>query len=107
MASHSPAPCMLATEFGMLVHVAVLAFRSLVLARGVERHDCPRRVLFVSSMILVTRICFCRVCMRLRTRLNQTPERTADRRENLSPMTSTLNSEAQLVLVSGRSSCSC
>jgi len=46
------------TEFGMLVHVAVLAFRSLALARGVERHDCPQRVLFVSSLISVTRIYF-------------------------------------------------
>ena len=34
MASHLPAPCMLVTEFGMLVPVAVLAFRSLALARG-------------------------------------------------------------------------
>ena len=58
MASHLPAPCMLVTEFGMLVHVAVLAFRSLALARGVERHDCPQRVLFVSSLISVTRIYF-------------------------------------------------
>ena len=58
MASHLPAPCMLVTEFGMLVHVTVLAFRSLALARGVERHDCPRRVLFVSSLISVTRIYF-------------------------------------------------
>jgi hypothetical protein len=54
---HLPAPCMLVTEFGMLVPVAVLAFRSLVLARGVERHDCPRKALLVSSLILVTRIC--------------------------------------------------
>src|SRR5512133_3227206 len=30
MASHLPAPCMLVTEFGMLVRVAALAFRSLV-----------------------------------------------------------------------------
>jgi hypothetical protein len=45
-------------EFGMLVHVTVLAFRSLALARGVERHDCPRRVLFVSSLISVKRIYF-------------------------------------------------
>ena len=37
MASHLTAPCMLVTEFGMLVPVAVLAFRSLALARGVER----------------------------------------------------------------------
>ena len=53
MASHLPAPCMLVTEFGMLVHVAALAFRSLALARGVEGHDCPQRVLFVSSLISV------------------------------------------------------
>ena len=58
MASHLPAPCMLVTEFGMLVPVAVLVFRSLALARGVERHGCPQRVLFVSSMISVTRIYF-------------------------------------------------
>src|SRR6202011_5674137 len=58
MASHLPAPCMLVTEFGTLVHVAVLAFRSLALARGVERQDCPRKVLFVSSLISVTRISF-------------------------------------------------
>jgi hypothetical protein len=58
MVSHLPAPCMLVTEFGMLVHVAVLAFRSSVLGREVERHDCPRRVLFVSSLISVTRIFF-------------------------------------------------
>ena len=58
MASHLPAPCMLVTGFGMLVHVAVLEFRSLALARGVEQHDCPRRVLFVSSLISVTRIYF-------------------------------------------------
>src|SRR5947207_4832258 len=57
-ASPLPAPSMLATEFGTLVHVAVLAFHSLALARGVERHNCPRRVLFVSSLISVTRICF-------------------------------------------------
>src|SRR5438552_8014210 len=56
IASHLPAPCMLVTEFGMLVHVAVLAFRSLALAPGVERHDCPRKVLVVSSLISVTRI---------------------------------------------------
>ena len=48
----------LVTVFGMLVRVAAWAFRSLALARGVERHDCPRRVLFVSSLISVTRICF-------------------------------------------------
>jgi hypothetical protein len=54
MVSHLPAPCMLVTEFEMLVPVAVLTFRSLVLARGVERHDCPRRVLLVSSLISVT-----------------------------------------------------
>ena len=58
MASHLPAPCMLVTEFGMLVHVGVLAFRSLALELEVERHDCPRRVLYVSSLISVTRICF-------------------------------------------------
>ena len=58
MASHEPAPCMLVTEFGMLAHVAVLAFRSLVLGREVERYDCPRRVLFASSLISVTRIFF-------------------------------------------------
>ena len=58
MASHLPAPCMLVTEFEMLVPVAVLAFRSLALARGVERRDCPRRELFVSSLISVTRTCF-------------------------------------------------
>src|SRR5205807_5519548 len=58
MASHVPAPCMSVTEFRMLVPVAVLAFRSLALARGVERHNCPRRVLFVSSLISVTRIYF-------------------------------------------------
>src|SRR5437870_1957632 len=48
----------LATEFGMLGHVVVLAFRSLALAQGVGRHDCPQRVLFVSSLISVTRMCF-------------------------------------------------
>ena len=58
MASHLSVPYMLVTEFGMLVHVAVSAFRSLALARGVERHDCPQKVLFVSSLISVTRICF-------------------------------------------------
>ena len=47
---------MLVTEFGMLVPVVVLAFRSLALARGGERHNCPRRVLSVSSLISVTRI---------------------------------------------------
>ena len=31
---------------------------SLALALGVERHDCPRRALFVSSLISVTRIYF-------------------------------------------------
>ena len=44
--------------FGMLVRVAAWAFPSLALARGVERHDCPRRALFVSSLISVTRIYF-------------------------------------------------
>gem|GEM_PF-4382508 len=58
MASHLPAPCMLVTEFGMLVPVAVLAFRSLALAWVVERHNCPQRVLFVSSLISVTWIYF-------------------------------------------------
>ena len=37
---------------------------------------------------------------------NQALERTADRRDNLLSMTSTLKCEAQLALVSGRSSCS-
>jgi hypothetical protein len=37
---------------------------------------------------------------------NQTLERTADRREDLLLITSTLKSEAQLALVSGRSACS-
>ncbi len=37
---------------------------------------------------------------------NQALERTADRRDNLFPMTSTLKLEAQPALVSGRSSCS-
>src|SRR5438067_7935606 len=45
-------------EFGMLAQVAVLAFRLLALAQGVERHDCLQRVLFVSSLISVTRIHF-------------------------------------------------
>jgi hypothetical protein len=35
---------------------------------------------------------------------NQSLERTADRRDNLLAMTSTLNPEAQLAVVSGRSS---
>jgi len=39
-------------------------------------------------------------------RPNQALERTADRRDNLLSMTSTLNSEAQRALVSGRSACS-
>ena len=38
--------------------VAVLAFRLFALAQGVERHDCLQRVLFVSSLISVTRIHF-------------------------------------------------
>ena len=37
---------------------------------------------------------------------NQALERTADRRVNLLLITSTLNSEAQLAIVSGRSACS-
>ena len=37
---------------------------------------------------------------------NQTLERTADRRDNLLSMTSTMKPEAQLALVSGRSACS-
>jgi hypothetical protein len=37
---------------------------------------------------------------------NQALERTADRREDLLSMTSTLNVEAQLAVVSGRSACS-
>src|SRR5437667_11923493 len=85
MASHLPAPYMLVTEFGMLVHVAVLAFRSLALARGVERHDCPRRVLFVSSLISVTRIYFWGVCMRLRTRPNHELQRTRRERRGCNP----------------------
>ena len=36
---------------------------------------------------------------------NQALERTADRRDNLLSMTSTLESEAQRALVSGRSAC--
>jgi hypothetical protein len=39
-------------------------------------------------------------------RPNQALERTADRREDLLSMTSTLNSEARLAAVSGRSACS-
>jgi len=46
------------TEFGMLVPAAVLVFRSLALARGVEQPDCPQRVLFVSSLISVTETYF-------------------------------------------------
>jgi beta-phosphoglucomutase-like phosphatase (HAD superfamily) len=46
------------TEFGMLAHVTVLACRLLVLARRVERHDCPRRALFVFSLISLTPIFF-------------------------------------------------
>ena len=37
---------------------------------------------------------------------NKALERTADRREDLLSMTSTLEFEAQLALVSGRSACS-
>jgi hypothetical protein len=37
---------------------------------------------------------------------NQALERTADRREDLLSMTSTLNIEAPLAFVSGRSACS-
>jgi hypothetical protein len=37
---------------------------------------------------------------------NQALERTADRRENLLSMTSTLKLEVALALVSGRSACS-
>ena len=58
MGSHLPAPCMSVTEFGMLVLVAVSAFRSLALAQAVEGHDCPQRVLFVSSLISVMQIYF-------------------------------------------------
>ena len=58
MASHLPAPCVLVTEFGMLVLAAVSEFRLLALARAVERHDCLQRVLFASSLISVTRIYF-------------------------------------------------
>ena len=36
---------------------------------------------------------------------NQGLERTADRREDLLSMTSTLKAEAELALVSGRSAC--
>ncbi len=39
-------------------------------------------------------------------RSNQALERTADRRENLLSMTSTVNPEAQHAVVSGRSACS-
>jgi hypothetical protein len=42
----------------------------------------------------------------LRKSSNQALERTADRRDNLLLMTSTLNPEAELALVSGRSACS-
>src|SRR5436309_5212790 len=80
MASHLPAPCMLVTEFGTLVHVAVLAFLSLALPRGVERHDCPQRGLFVSFLISVTRIYFSGVCMRSRRRSNQSVEPTGGSR---------------------------
>src|SRR5437870_1766563 len=80
MANHLSAPCMLVTAFGMLVHVAVLAFRSLALARGVERHDCPRKVLVVSSLISVTRIYSCGASMRLRTRPNHALQPTTGRR---------------------------
>jgi hypothetical protein len=38
---------------------------------------------------------------------NQALERTADRRDNLLSMTSTLKTEAEPPLVSGRSACSC
>jgi hypothetical protein len=44
--------------------------------------------------------------VKLRKRPNQTLERTADGRENLLSMTSTLKPEGQLALVSARSSCS-
>ena len=37
---------------------------------------------------------------------NQSLERTADRRENSVPMTSTLNREAELAVVNGHSACS-
>jgi hypothetical protein len=40
------------------------------------------------------------------TRPNQTLERTADRREDLLSMTSTLKPAARLALVRGRSACS-
>ena len=43
---------------------------------------------------------------RIPPRPDQTLERTADRRDNLFSMTSTLNPEAPLALVSGRSACS-
>jgi hypothetical protein len=48
----------LVTEFGMLVPVAALAFRSLALPRAVARHGCPQRELFASSLITATRIYF-------------------------------------------------
>ena len=53
MVRHLPAPSLLVTKFGMLARVAVLASPSSVLARGVERHDCRPRALFVFSLISV------------------------------------------------------
>src|SRR5438034_43368 len=41
-----------------MASAGMLASRSLALARGAERHDCPRRALFGSSLISVTRIYF-------------------------------------------------
>src|SRR5207248_10176509 len=43
----------LATAFGMLVRVAMLAFRSSVSAQAFARHDCRRKELFASFQISV------------------------------------------------------
>jgi hypothetical protein len=48
----------------------------------------------------------CLACCMLKKRPNQALERTADRCENLLSMISTLNSEAQIAIVSGRSALS-
>ena len=61
MEDHLPAPLILETEFGMLVRVALWAFRLSVLVRASMRPDLLPRVQFTYSRIFPNMIYFWRV----------------------------------------------
>src|SRR5438105_6179067 len=71
MESHLPVPFMSETEFGMLVHVALWAYRSSALVQVSAPRDSLQRAQFACSRIFPRRVCFWRVWTSFRGELRE------------------------------------